>query len=245
MAGPTPDVPNVPGVPPLSGYSAEDADALLTADSPEINTLLSQQWGIYDQGGALALDPDSVNTLDSDSEYRIADYPIESGEFRSYNKVATPRTVRITMSKGGPLADRQAFLKKVSDLRTTLDLYNVITPEETHLNMNFQHDGQSRSADRGAGLITVELGLVEIRATGGVQYSDTVGTVATNQPGGAQPPDADKKSPVVNAPKSPAAARTVSKGSVQSRGPSKAEIARVKKLGFNEQKDGSFVLDLK
>jgi hypothetical protein len=250
MADPAfPDVPQVPGVPPLASQVPIDGQTLVDHDSPEVAALARTQWGVYDQDGSPVLTPDNILSVEPSYESSISDYPIESGEFRSYNKVTRPLEVRVSMSKGGSLQDRQAFLHKLNNIRPDLELYNVVTPEQTYINVNIEADSQSRSADRGAALITVDLRLKEIRATGEVKFSDTTpggDTTADANPDGGKPGNAaTPKSPTVVAPKSTASARRVSRGSIQSRGPSKAEIARVKKLGFNEQKDGSFVLDLK
>lgn len=177
MAGPVfPDVPKVPGVPAVARSALNPGTATepkLTQDSITVTATAKNQWGIYTVAGALALDPDTIAAVGYDAEYRVAEYPIEEGGFESYDKVALPFQNRVIMSKGGTLEQRRAFLKAVEELRGDLELYNVVTPEWTYLNVNIVRVGIDRSREQGAGLITVELQLQEIRQNASASFSQT------------------------------------------------------------------------
>lgn len=160
-----PDVPDVPGVPPVlrQAFAVASGESLLTDDQSDDDDSFDQSWGIYTQDGDPALDTDSTLAVEYTGEYRVADYPLEQGAFESYNKVAMPFDTRVSVSKGGTVADREQFLSDIDDLLTTLDLFNVVTPERTYLDVNVVGARLSRTASNGAGMITVELALREIR----------------------------------------------------------------------------------
>jgi hypothetical protein len=185
MAGPVfPDVPKAPGVPAVARSvlnSGTETEPQLTQDSITVTAIAKNQWGVYTAAGALALDPDTIAAVGYDAEYRVAEYPIEEGGFESYDKVALPFQNRVIMSKGGTLEQRRAFLKAVEEIRGDLELYNVVTPEWTYLNVNIVRVGIDRSREQGAGLITVELQLQEIRQNVTASFS------ATRDPASADP----------------------------------------------------------
>jgi len=167
-----PDVPFAIGVPPVLRAPLALVEAYTAlpnvADAPVAS---SDDWGIFDRSGQPIAQPDSVIALEYQAEQRIADYPMEEGGFQSYNKVAVPFSIRLALSKGGSVADRTAFLNVLEDLRASLDLVDVATPEKVYIGVNVTHAGMSRSATQGAGILTVEIMLQEIRQTVAVAYS--------------------------------------------------------------------------
>ena len=181
---PFPSVPDVPGVPALPrppGFAAE-ALVLLTTDAVPVvgGSQLTPQWGVY-LGGQQVLLPDTIVSFDYKQEWHVSDYPLEKGAFENYDKVATPFEVRVRMSRGGAVADRQAFLSAVASIAGTLDLYDVLTPEQTYKSVNVTHYDYRRTAAAGAGLLVVDLWLVEVRVTVQADFS------STQQPSGASP----------------------------------------------------------
>jgi len=174
---PAPTFPNVPvtqGVPPvLRGptNSRSQSERRLTKDSAGVEQLASRQWGVFSAEGALVLEPDNIAGVGYSAEYRLADYPIEKGAFETYDKVALPFETRVTMSKGGKLAERQAFLAKLESIRGDRKLYNVVTPEATYRNVNIARVQLDRNADRGATMLTVEVDLREIRQTAAIAFT--------------------------------------------------------------------------
>lgn len=199
------NVPNVPGVPALSGYSTSGI-ILATADTAfTVAHALTPQWGIYYQGipviassiasqlglGAIVSSLNAISqafgiTVDSqfsavDFEYKqdwtVADYPVEQGGFQSYDKVQHPFDVRMRMAAGGSEANRQALLNIVEDSANSLNLYDVVTPEQTYSSCNITHYDYRRTATNGVGLIVIDLWLIEIRVT------STAAFTTTQQPG--------------------------------------------------------------
>lgn len=176
MAGPLyPNVPLVAGVPPVLRLpgSIPSPEPRLIRDSAAIDRLSSRRWGIFSDTGATVLQADSVVSVEHGVEYRVSDYPLEAGGFESYNKVATPFEVRVAMTKGGTLAQREAFLNTLAGLVPSLERFNVVTPEQTYRNATIISARLARSATGGAGMVTVEVGLQEIRQTATATFSDT------------------------------------------------------------------------
>lgn len=132
---------------------------------------------------------DSVTGVEYRQDWFVADAPQERGAFTSYDKVGTPFEVRVTFVSGGSLSNRQALLRTIKRIAGDLNLYDVVTPEETYLNCNVSHYGYRR-AEGEAGLIEVTVHLVEIRDTGEAALSSTgqpESSAPTAQPDGAQP----------------------------------------------------------
>ncbi|KAK0360158.1 hypothetical protein LTR94_028400 [Friedmanniomyces endolithicus] len=175
MAGPIfPNVPIAPGVPAVLRSDATQVLAgvgLLTVDSTDVNQLASSQWGIYRSGGGLALWPDNITAVNFRGEYRVADYPVEQGGFESYDKVAMPFDATVRMTKGGTLADRDAFIKDVQAIRGDRKIYHVSTPEASYLNVNIVNVQIDRTLESGAGLIIVDISLREIRQNAKAEFS--------------------------------------------------------------------------
>lgn len=175
MSGPLyPNVPAGDGVPSVrrdASNSFSSPEPQLTKDSEGVTKLASTQWGVFNTNGRSALQPDNIVAVGYDGEYRVADYPIEKGGFESYDKVALPFDVRLRMTKGGLLAERQQFLAAIDRVRADLNLYNVVTPEATYLNVNCVRVRLDRDATSGAGLLGVEMDFREIRQNATLAFS--------------------------------------------------------------------------
>jgi hypothetical protein len=135
-------------------------------------------WGIY-LNGVPVIAADSQVDFDYKQEFHIATYPVEQGQFQSYDKVQMPAEIRCKFSAGGTESNRQNFLQSIDAVMYSIDLFDVVTPEKVYTNYCFSHRDFTRSADRGAGLIVVELSLIEVRETATAQYQNT------QQPGNA------------------------------------------------------------
>lgn len=155
------DILNPPGVPIL-----EDSGAQVQAD-------IAQQWGLYDQNGLPAVIADNVQSLEVTLEAQISDFPVENGGFASYNKVIRPFDVRLAMTKGGSVEDRQAFVQQVQDAWQSLDLFNVVTPEVVYLDVNVVGVRRLVESDRGVGLMMLEVSLRKVRQTGRLAFTST------------------------------------------------------------------------
>ena len=171
-----PNVPFAPGVPALSSFAPGQV-ALLVADV--IGAILPPPvWGIFLDGEPV-IAADNTVTLDFRQDAPISDYPVEPNSFMSYNKVQLPADLRVRVSAGGSLADRQAFLASIDAVMNTTDLYDVVTPEQTYTDYCFSHRDFRRAARNGQGLISVDLWLTQVRQTSSATFT------STQQPGDA------------------------------------------------------------
>lgn len=176
-----PDVPDVPGVPALAGFSS-NVVGLLAADA--IGLIFGGQfaslWGIF-LGLIPVIIADSVVSFDYKQDWPISTYPVEDGGFQSYDKVQLPFDIRVRMAVGGTQLDRQLFLLEIDRAANSLELYNVVTPEAIYSNCNITHYDYDRTAVNGAGLLVVDIWLIEVRVTSTATFTNT------QQPNGADP----------------------------------------------------------
>lgn len=181
-----PNVPLIAGVPAVLRRVQAEADAreqLALADMYDrVDRNRAADWGIFNVKGERVLFPDSLVSVEYTGEQRISDYPVEGGKFETYDKVQMPNGARVSMTKGGTISDRQAFLVGVDLLLQTTDVFDVVTPEVTYLNMNVIHVALVRSATNGATMVTVELVLQEVRQAAKAAYSRSEDAPAENTP---------------------------------------------------------------
>lgn len=195
---PFPSVPFVPGVPSLPRDPSIVGTGISLLMSDPIGLVirtLFPQWGIFRNGRGVVL-ADNVVSLDYKQDWSVSDYPIEQGAFESYNKVAQPFVARVRFSAGGSIISRQLLIDSVAAIAGTLDLYDVVTPEATYRNVNVTHYDYRRNADRGVGLVVVDVWLTEIRMAAAPLFSSTklpsgaditnVGTVQGTTPSQSQ-----------------------------------------------------------
>jgi len=202
---PYPNVPALPGVPSLPvppiGYqqpvSPVDTTTLLqSSTTPSVSTASTQQsqWAIQDILGNLTLVPDSVIDFDYRNERKIPNYPIEQGAFSSYNKVALPYEIRMTVAcNGNGEMTRNLFISTVQDMLDSLDLFTIVTPDEIYENANLIHANYNRTARQGVTLLLVELVFEEVRQTG-------TGTITTATPSGQAQVNNGQLNPVTPTP---------------------------------------------
>lgn len=154
--------------------------------------ILPPTWGIFGRNGRVVVTADTVISLDFRKDWTVADYPLEQGAFASYDKVENPSETRVGFWSGGSLANRQALLRSIKAIAGDLNLYDVVTPEETFTNMNITHYDYRR-VDAGAGYVSVVVWLQQIRVT--VEASLT-----TAQPNGASTTNDGQVQPTAPAP---------------------------------------------
>lgn len=193
-----PSLPSLPGIPPLLSSTAAavsgaiNTATLIAADAALLSRLFAKsKWGIYLNGVAIAA-ADSIVSIEYVQDSKVSDYPVEAGGFQTYNKVATPYDARIQMTKGGNEGDRRAFLAAIEAAAASLNLYDIVTPERTYTSANIQKFDYKRTATNGAGMLTVELWLIEVRVTAQAAFTNTakpsgasvvtVGTVQSQTP---------------------------------------------------------------
>jgi hypothetical protein len=205
MANPaTPTVPNAQGVPPVSGAAAAPASVTpATSDGNAIVVTGAQlKWGIHLPGGAdyfaNSVGPDSYIEVDDNADWSIPDYPTETGGFESYNKVTKPGTVQLILAKGGTQQSKQAFRNALDALAASTTLVNILTPGRTYRGYNLTRVGATRTAEKGVGLIQVNVTFTQVRTTVSLKFSQVSdpsafanvsgGAVQTQTPTGNQAP---------------------------------------------------------
>lgn len=192
-----PDVPFLPGVPPLTSYGAAGSFAILTEDAISLlaGLFFGPQWGIFLDGISI-LPINSVVSFEFRQDYAIATYPVEQGSFETYDKVQLPFDIRVRVASGGDEASRQELLDAIIAAAASMDLYDVVTPEEVYSNCSISHYDYRRAAMNGVGIIVMDIWLQEIQQSSSSTFQSTSSpTVAGQNSQGivqAQPP-----SPVV------------------------------------------------
>jgi len=169
----------------LNGASIANID-LLNPDPAD--------WYVVSAGTSTqVIRPDTVERFEYRNVTRISDYPVEQGAFASYNAVQTPYDIRMRMVCSGlnlvqkgvnalgvssilgvdinePMG-REAFLATLKSMLSSLDLYDIVTPEETYQNCKLVKYDYSRQARRGVKLLVVDCMFQEVRLTSTAQYS--------------------------------------------------------------------------
>ncbi len=161
-------IPNVPGIPKnMGGALIQFGGAAL------LNAVFGNYWGIFGQNGIPLLLADNVTAVKHENTAKVASAPVEQGSFASYNKVADPYTLSVTMTKGsGGVFERGAFLALLEALAKSHDLYMVITPEAVYPNCAIVGYDYARDAADGARLLKVTIRLAEVRQVR-VAYTQT------------------------------------------------------------------------
>jgi hypothetical protein len=179
-----PNVPNLPGAPQVA-RSLSEAITTVSIGAASIQSVLASAsqapniWGVFDSGGNQVVTPDSVREFGTRGEWRVSNFPVQEGSFASYNKVALPAEYFIRMVKGGSVSARQAFQAQVEMVAASLDLYTIITPEESYQNANVTRYEITRKGVADAFFVTVDLFFQKIIQIG-AQYSTTSTTPDTS-----------------------------------------------------------------
>lgn len=177
-----PDVPALAGVPELRrqpGADTADSSAA-SADFSDVEDALPPTWGVYDANGMRIIAPDSVLSFKYNGVSKVASYPLELGGFSSYNKTYTPYTIDISMTCAGQgEMAREDFLGTLGDMRSALDLYAIVTPDQVYQNANLvSYDYTLDRKDNGS-LLTVNAHFIEINLTASAVYAQTATAAAT------------------------------------------------------------------
>ncbi|QTD90832.1 phage baseplate protein [Burkholderia anthina] len=173
-----PNVPDLPGVPPLIRAPGESlgsfAISLITTDAIGLlDGLLAPVWGIFDEFGAPLAVADTALSLEYRGDSRISKYPQEQGGFADYNKVQMPYNARVQLACGGSDMRRSAFLSSIEAAKQSTMLFTVITPDATYENANVVSYDYRRTSKNGVTMIVAELYLEEVRQTVVAQFANT------------------------------------------------------------------------
>jgi hypothetical protein len=186
-----PNVPNVPGVPPVPRQigAIEGGVAGLVLLTQDIASFfagtLAPQWGIY-QNNVPVVQADNVISIDYKQDWTVSDYPIEPNAFQSYDKVQLPFECRIRFSKGGSVSDRQNFLNSIAAIASTLNLYDILTPEAMYPSVNITHYDYHRVSNSGVGLMIVDVWAIQVRIVNTATFSDVVNPASASPKSGGQ-----------------------------------------------------------
>jgi len=175
-------VPAAQGVPPVLRDPAlpQTSPPLLTSDgSSSFGQSVDPQWGIF-LNNSPVIASDNVIDMSYRKEWTLSDYPVEKGAFQTYDKVETPFEVNIALSVGGTPDDRATFIQSADTILTSLDLYDVVTPEAVYSSVNFRRNEYDRNATKGAGLITIGFYGEQIRVTATAEFSNTKSPVSAS-----------------------------------------------------------------
>ena len=99
-------------------------------------------------------------------------------------QVVPAQVMTLTLSADHRVIDGHVgaqFLTTLEAASASLDLYNVAMPELVYPNCNIEMYGFRRTAENGATLIVVDIGLQEIRQTATQTFSNTATPVAADQ----------------------------------------------------------------
>lgn len=112
---PFPDIPAFPGVsdipintgniiPSAADLSVTNIIGAVRSGSflSAYQTLFGLKYGIYKEGKPI-IEVDTILEINISNQSQISDYPIETGSFATYNKVALPSTYRLEMLKTNSL----------------------------------------------------------------------------------------------------------------------------------------------
>lgn len=134
-----PQVAQLPGVPQL--VRANQAINTVQLAVGAIQKFLGSPskklvWGVFDQDGNAVINPDSYQGLENQNRWKIAQFPIQDGDFQSYNKVIIPRIVTLKLTQGGSLQQRTVLLSALNSIAGDTNLYNIVIPEGVYLDFN-------------------------------------------------------------------------------------------------------------
>jgi len=178
-------VPNVPGVPPV--LFAPGIDALTTLLENDALALfagvIKAPWGLY-QGALPVLVADNVTSFTYKQDYEISDFPVEAGQFQSYNKVYLPFETTFRFTAGGDLVNRQKFLDEVAALIGDLNLYNVVTADAIYIGVNLVSYRYQQTAESGVGLIAVDITAKQVKLAAPLPFLDTLNPFSSLQVNG-------------------------------------------------------------
>ena len=174
---PFPNVPNLPGVPQLARsllFPSSGAPTIATqaTSGALFQSAPPERWGVLDQSDTVVIDADSVLDFGYRAEYRISNFPVQDGQFASYNKVTLPFESSVALTKGGSVNDRLNFLAQCDAVAASLDLYTILTPEKAYLNCNVTRVELSRRGVQNANYFDVEMFFIQIISVT-PQYSST------------------------------------------------------------------------
>lgn len=174
----------------LSGVVKNAPTVLLAGLESKLLDLISPAptWGVYLSGTTdKAFAVDSVLELTVSRDSPTSDYRIEAGSFATYNKVQKALNVPLRLSVAGSELNRNAFLAWLEKEVSSIDTFDILTPETLYPSMTLTSYKIHRSAQRGAAKIDADCIFVEVREVAPQFYNS--GTPTTDTTNAASPDD--------------------------------------------------------
>lgn len=181
---PFPNVPQVPGVPAvLRDLTIPSIEELAQIGIAGIADLIfgTPRWGIYDDSDQQVIEFDTFLGIRFRNNTRISTFPVEGGGFSSFNKVDTPFDVAIRVAHSGDMASREGVLAKLEQLKGSVELFSVVTPDIVYESANIVAYSYERTSRTGSSQLVLEIFLEEVRQTAAAAFSETA------EPAGAEP----------------------------------------------------------
>lgn len=161
-----------------------------SGDSSDLMTPAFSLWAIYSAGTSdPVIEPDTFVGIDFVGEARVSDYPVEQGAFADYNKVQTPRGIRVKLACANEQMQRGDFLDQLEAMKKAAELYDISTPDLLYEGFTLAHYDYARKATNGVSMIQVECHFEEIRQTGSATFSSDSpsSTISSNSPSANDP----------------------------------------------------------
>lgn len=124
---------------------------------------LAPVWTLQDEGGGTAVNFDVFLSMDFAGQNSVAHEPIEQGGFASYNKQESPKEITVELACTKMYFSQQPVLETLDKLAHGVQKLSLVTPSSEYKNLNLEGYSYRRTEDAGAGMLVVELKLVEIR----------------------------------------------------------------------------------
>ena len=124
---------------------------------------LAPVWTLQNEGGGTAVDFDVFLGIDFAGDNQVAHEPIEQGGFASYNKQNTPKEITVELACTKMYFSQQPVLENIDKLAAGVQKLSLVTPSSEYKDLNLESYTYRRTDDAGAGMLVVELKLVEIR----------------------------------------------------------------------------------
>lgn len=181
-----PQVAQLPGVPQLVRASqAVNTIQLAVGAIQKFLGSPSKQlvWGVFDQDGNAVIRPDSYQGFENQNRWRISQFPIQDGDFQSYNKVIIPRVITLKITQGGSLQQRTTLLAALQAIGGDTNLYNIIVPEGIYLNFNCEGYTLRRMGREGAYFFAdLDVHFTNIKQATSVYSTTTANTANAKNP---------------------------------------------------------------
>ena len=120
-------------------------------------------WTLQNEGGGIAVEFDVFIDMDFSGENQVAHEPVEQGGFASYNKQDSPKEITVTLACTKMYMSQQPVLENIDKLASGTQKLSLVTPASEYKNLNIEGYSYRRTEDAGAGMLAVELKLVEVR----------------------------------------------------------------------------------